>query len=103
MDLNSLQWTKAFIEGKRQFVEIDSKRSDTRTIDCGLLQGNNLSQTCFSLVINDVTNQMRHCKSHLYADDQSIHTHTQTDRLCEAIQRVNADVESVNQWMLQRS
>lgn len=69
------------------------------SIECGLLQGDNLSQTFFSLVINNVVNHLKHCKFHLYADDQSVYLHTELGKLHEAVERVNADIEIINQWM----
>lgn len=43
----SIEWTKSVITNKSEFVEIDGKRSNTIEIGCGLLQGDNLSQTFF--------------------------------------------------------
>lgn len=99
MQQSSLLWTEAFIGGKRQFVEINSKRSETTKIDCGLLQGDNLSQTFFSLVINGVTKCIECCKYHLYADDKSVYLHSDVDQLSASIKGVNSDVQIINQWM----
>lgn len=100
MQQTSLNWFMAFMKNKRQFVEIDSKRSNTQDIKCGLLQGDNLSQTLFSLVINDVTNHIEFCKFHLYADDLAIYLRTKTNNLIDSIDRVNTDIENIHQWMI---
>lgn len=97
----SLQWIKAFISNKRQFVEINSMQSDTADVDCGLMQGDNLSQTFFSLVINGVTKHIKHSRFHLYADDKSIYLHAGVDQLNDAIARINADVDIINKWLIQ--
>lgn len=91
---------QSFISNKREFVEIDQKRSETIKINCGLLQGDNLSQTFFSLVINSVTNVITNSKFHLYADDQSIYCHTQIKNIHTAIDALNADINNINQWMI---
>lgn len=95
----SLNWTNSFISNKSEFVEVDGKRSNTIKIGCGLLQGDNLSQTFFSLIINGVVDSIHDCKYHLYADDQSIYFHTNADNFERAIEIVNSDVGNVNEWM----
>src|ERR1044071_9495135 len=99
MQQSSLDWIVAFMKNKRQFVEVDSKRSSTQNINCGLLQGDNLSQTFFSLVINDVTKHIGFCEFHLYADDLAIYIHTKADNVINSINKVNEDIENIHQWM----
>lgn len=100
MQPNSLKWTRSFIENKREFEEIDSKKSSTIDIDCGLLQGDNFSRTFFSIVLNDVTNHIKFCKYHLYADDQSLYFHTEVDTINEALKKIDYDINNLNQWMI---
>lgn len=50
----ALKWKSCFISNKKQYVTIEDSKSDQKPIDCGLLQGDNLSQTFFSMVINEI-------------------------------------------------
>lgn len=60
MQPNSISWVKNFISNKKEFVEIADNKSDLLNVSCGLLQGDNLSQTFFALVINDVTEKIKY-------------------------------------------
>lgn len=66
---------------KNQYVQLKEQISEWYPISCGLLQRANLSQTLFSLVINDILNSIHFCNSHLYADDQSIYLESNIDDL----------------------
>lgn len=54
MEMSSLKWLETFLTSKSQYVEVGGVRSDAMDINCGLMQGDNLSQTLFSIVINGV-------------------------------------------------
>lgn len=41
-------WIKSFLSNKLQIVELNNERSNEINISCGLLQGDNLSQSFFS-------------------------------------------------------
>lgn len=90
-------WIKAFFSNKKEYVEISDKKSKLLDIKCGLLQGDNLSQTLFSIIINGVTNVIKHCKHHLHADDQSIYFHTNINKLNNAIEIIDEDVFKINE------
>lgn len=72
-DISSREWIKSFLKNKAQYVRVDNDTSNPRNINCGLLQGDNLSQTFFSIIINNIVKCVHHCKIHLYADDVAIY------------------------------
>lgn len=80
-------------------MQHENDKSELLNIDCGLLQGDNLSQTFFLLVINDVTQVIKHSKFHLYADDQSLYIHCKPNNLNETINLINNDIKNINNWM----
>lgn len=69
-------------------------------IDCGLLQGDNLSQTFFTIVINEIVDVIKSCLMHLYADDLMIYKECVLEELDDAINAVNDDINGINEWVL---
>lgn len=100
MQNHSLNWIRSFIFNKKEYVEIGNQKSDLRSIECGLLQGDNLSQIFFSLIINGVTEQIKSCKYHLYADDQSIYIHSSLEKINNNLELINKDIDCINNWMI---
>lgn len=96
----ALSWVSCFISNKKQYVSIENSKSNLSSIDCGLLQGDNLSQTFFTIVINEIVDVINYCKMHLYADDLMIYADCDFENLNETITMVNEDVANINKWVL---
>lgn len=92
----ALKWISCFISNKKQYVTIEDSKSDQKPIDCGLLQGDNLSQTFFSIVINEIVDVIRNCKMHLYADDLMIYKECDMTELNGTVAEVNEDIKGIN-------
>jgi hypothetical protein len=60
------------------------------TIDQAIPQGRILSPILFECCINDLSEVVRHCRSHLCADDQQIYT-VGLGKSQEAVERDNSD------------
>lgn len=96
---NAISWIKCFLRNKKQCVDVSGKRSDEMEIKCGLIQGDNLSQTLFSLVINGVVDAIGNSKCHLYADDLCIYLNGKPKKLLQTVNMVNEDLVKINKWM----
>lgn len=98
-DNNSLKWIISFLENKYQYVNISSKKSKMKSINCGLLQGDNLSQTFFSIIINKIVECVSQCKIHLYADDVVIYLDSDYENINNSIQIMNNEINKINNWI----
>lgn len=96
----SINWITSFIKNKNQYVQLGNQSSDHLSVSCGLLQGDNLSQTLFSLVINEIFGSISFCKGHLYADDLSIYLESNINDLSTNICKINSDIKNIGDWML---
>ena len=69
---DSLLWCKDYFCARKQFVAIDSHRSEELDIACGVPQGSILGPLLFIIYINDLSSCMRNCSVSMYADDTAI-------------------------------
>lgn len=97
---SSIKWFECFISNKRQCVNLNGDHSTFQNINCGLLQGDMLSQTLFSLVINKITSVIINSKYHLYADDLGLHSDFNVEQLHNAINSMNNEIEACNKHIL---
>lgn len=103
LSVNTQQWVGCFLNDKTQVVELNNVRSKEININCGLLQGDNLSKTFFSLVINnDVINEISFCKAHLYVDDLAVYIEIDINSFDESISKINEDIDRINKFIENR-
>ncbi|CAB4039453.1 Hypothetical predicted protein, partial [Paramuricea clavata] len=69
----SLLWFKDYLCAGKQFVTIDSHRSEELDIACGVPQGSIIGPLLFIIYINDLLFCMRSCSVSMYADDTAIY------------------------------
>ena len=69
---DSLLWFKDYFCARKQFVAVDSHRSEEPDIACGVPQGSILGPLLFIIYINDLSSCMRNCSVSMYADDTAI-------------------------------
>lgn len=96
---NAIEWIKCFLKNKSQYVNINGNCSNEIEISCGLIQGDNLSQTLFSLIINGVVDVIKNCKIHLYADDLAIYIEVDLNNVLGGIEKINEDIRSIDSWI----
>ena len=65
-------WFKSYVENRKQFVCLDTVKSDMLHISCGVPQGAILGPFLFLLYINDFHNCSEILDFHLFADDSNI-------------------------------
>lgn len=99
---DSQKWIESFLNNKIQIVELNDQRSNEIKITCGLLQGDNLSQSFFSLVIIDIIYSIKFCKAHLYADDLAIYLEIDIENFNESINKINDDIIRINEFISMR-
>lgn len=69
---NALSWYQSFLANRKQFIEIDNNKSETKLINIGVPQGSILGPLLFLIYINDMANLNLEGHLMLYADDTAI-------------------------------
>ena len=68
----ALKWMQSYLSGRKQFVSISGKNSETKEIQFGVPQGSILGPLLFIIYINDIPETASFAKFILYADDANI-------------------------------
>ena len=73
---HALELFKSYLSNRKQYVNIEKCKSQTRPISCGVPQGSVLGPLFFLLFINDLPKCCSTGKVRLFADDTTIFFHT---------------------------
>ena len=68
----ALDLIKSYLNERKQYVQIDKSKSQTRTVSCGVPQGSVLGPLFFLLFINDLPNCCPSGKVRIFADDTNV-------------------------------
>ena len=69
------KWFTSYLSNRKQFVNVNGKKSDFCQIDTGVPQGSVLGPLLFLLYVNDIGNCVKNignCKLMLFADDTNV-------------------------------
>ena len=66
-----LKWFNTYLTNRYQVARIHSFVSDPLSIECGVPQGSILGPLLFSIYVNDLPDNRRHCSTECYVDDQN--------------------------------
>lgn len=91
----------SYLSNRFQSVLSDDKLSDSLPVLSGVPQGSVLGPILFSLYISDVTECIKFCKYHLYADDLQIYNASQIMNVGLAVQFINGDLQRITDWAAQ--
>ena len=65
-------WFSSYLKSRKQFVTIESIKSNEEIISYGVPQGSVLGPLLFTIFINDLHNAIRYSTVHHYADDTNL-------------------------------
>ena len=92
----SLQWFSSYLSNRKQTVDNGQGHSDFIGVQSGVPQGSILGSTLFLLFINDLPLFKKFCFSDFYADDATVHTHSNSFATIEC--NLQTDEDKVKTW-----
>lgn len=88
----------SYLENRSQAVFLKNEASDPLAIARGVPQGSILGPLLFSCYVNDLKQQLKYCKFHMYADDVQIYCGAEVGSLKDTVGMVNSDLQNVYRW-----
>jgi len=83
-----LKWILNYLCVRRQFVQIDARRSDLEVVDFGVPQGSILGPFIFNLYVADLQEHVQ-CPYFQYADDTTFYLHSKVSKLDDCTTGLN--------------
>ena len=94
---NTLLWFKSYLTNRKQYVNLNGTKSDTKEITCGVPQGSVLGPLLFLLYINDLPNISEKLTFFLFADDTNIYF--ESDNLDNLQKIINKELKKLYEWL----
>ena len=91
----ALDWIKSYLNGRKQYVELNGYTSHTLPLPTGVPQGSILGPLLFLIYINDLPSASK-LKTVLFADDSNLLIRSKN--LSDLINNLNEDLENINDF-----
>ena len=88
----------SYLSNRRQFVQIDDKKSDYGTVSFGVPQGSILGPILFDLYTVDLQDNVDGESTNQYADDTTIYEHCKTVNLPASIVNLTHRLNQLREW-----
>lgn len=95
---NACRLIHSYLTNRFQCVLMEDEVSDTLVLGSGVPQGSILGPLLFSMHIDDITEVIKHCKFHLYADDVQIYLSDTFHNRNSCIRLLNTDLNAIFEW-----
>ena len=98
---DALGWMSSYLSGRQQCVSINSTLSDNIDLHLGLPQGSRIGPFGFKLYTKPLTSiaKKHGINIHLYADDTQLYTSFKPEGSEAALERLEACIEEIRNWM----
>ena len=93
-----LSWFEDYLSGRRQRVIINGQCSDWAGIHAGVPQGSVLGPLLFLVYINDITSNIRHCNTRLFADDTCLFIEVENGNRGDTAKMIDTDLANIDKW-----
>lgn len=102
-DRSTVLWFDSYLSGRTQQVLLpklngENLLSDSSAMDRGVPQGSILGPLLFILYSSDITQSIKNCKYHLYADDLQIYISFSPGDTSSAVDLINDDLGRIFEW-----
>ena len=95
----ALDWFRSYLTNRVQYVSVNKVDSNSRVIQCGVLQGSILSPLLFLIFINDITKCSNQFKHIVYADDSTLSTCVPDDKVTDSAELINSELKCRDRWL----
>ena len=90
------QWLKSYLSVRKQIVRLRGYDSRSVSVTSGVPQGSHLGPRLFIIFINDIAQNIKHCKLLIYADDVKLFRAIDSPLDFSAMQR---DLIAIRDWV----
>ena len=95
----ALDWFRAYLTNREQYVSINNVDSNPRVIQCGVPQGSILGPLLFLIFIHDNTKYSNQFKYILYKDDSTLSTYVLGDNVQDSAELINSELKHLDRWL----
>lgn len=88
----------SYLKNRKQAVFSNDMLSSFLDVSSGVPQGSVLGPILFSLYINDLPHNIKHCQVHLFADDVQLYLNCNKSDLNMVANIINEDLECIRAW-----
>ena len=92
---SSLKWINSYLSGRFQQVVTDKGESNWIELQNGVPQGSILGPLLFTILVSDISNDIKFCKYHLYADDTQLYITGKVQDISNLIKNLNEDLNKI--------
>lgn len=90
-------WISSYLSERKQYVEVEGKKSSLANIRYGVPQGSVLGPLLFLIYVNDFQNSILYSKAYIFADDTAVNYSNKSLKALK--KRLNIDLKLMSHWL----
>ena len=97
---SALMWVSSYLSNRSQQVTTEKGESSWIELLNGVPQGSILGPLLFTILVSDISNGIRFCKYHLYADDTQLYIKGKVEDIVKLINDLNCDLQKIAEFSI---
>lgn len=94
----SVKLIKTYLRERYQAVHPNAEYSSWLPVPRGVSQGSILDPLLYIMYSNDLPNQLKYMKTHMYANDVQLYIARKNSLVINYISKINSDLGAINDW-----
>ena len=94
----ALKWISSYLSNRSQQVTTDKGESSWIDLLNGVPQGSILGPLLFTILVSDISKELRFCNYHLYADDTQLYISGKVQNILKLIENLNSDLNRIAEF-----